>query len=64
MIINLSNEVINTVCISLNDSRRHLEWQLNHGIPCGKVNLDKKEIIQNNLADVNEALQVFEELAQ
>jgi len=64
MNINLSNEVINTVLNSLDSTKKHLEWQLNFGIPCGKVNFDKKEIIQNNLADVNEALQVFEELAQ
>ena len=64
MEINLSNETINTVYNSLKDSKRSLERQLYYGIPYGKVHFDKKEIIQNQLADVNDALQVFEELME
>ena len=62
MEINLSEKVINTACNSLRSSKHHLEYQLKYGIPNGKVSFDKKEIIQYQLADVKEALQVFEEL--
>lgn len=64
MEINLSCGVINTVLDSLDSTKRHLEWQLNYGIPCGKVSFDRKEIIQIQLANVNEAIQVFEELEE
>ena len=64
MVINLSEEVINTVCNSLRDSKRILEYQLDYGIPNGKVNISRKEIIQNQLADVNDALSTFEELEE
>lgn len=64
MEINLSRGVIYTVLDSLDSTKRHLEWQLNYGIPCGKVSFDRKEIIQIKLAYVNEAMHVFEELKE
>ena len=64
MEINLSNKIVNTVCNSLKNSEKGLKHQLEIGIPCGKVNLDRKGIIEQQLAEVEEALQVFEELKE
>lgn len=60
MEINVSLENIRVVCDALRNTKNHLEWQFQYGIPNGKVNFDKKEIIQNQLAEVREALRVFE----
>ena len=60
MEINVSMENIRVVCDALRSTKNHLEWQLEYGIPNGKVNFDRKEIIQNQLAEVREALRVFE----
>jgi preprotein translocase subunit Sec63 len=60
----LSYEVINTAYNSLRDSKKILENQLDYGIPHGKVSINRKEIIQNQLADVNNALSTFEELME
>ena len=62
MEINLSSEVINTVCNSLRASKHSLEHQLSVGLPNKKVNPNKREIIEHQLAEVEEALVVFEEL--
>ena len=58
MEINLSNETINTVYNSLRNSKQELKWQLKNE----KVNPNKKEIIKHQLAEVEDALAVFEEL--
>ena len=58
MEINLSNETINTVYNSLRCSKQELKWQLKNE----KVNPNKKEIIEHQLAEVEDALAVFEEL--
>lgn len=55
MEINVSNDVINTVCNSLRDSRRSLKLQLE-----GKIKKGKKEIIEHQIAEVEKALRVFE----
>ena len=60
MEINVSMENIRVVCDALRSTKNHLEWQLKYGIPNGKVSFDRKEIIQNQLAEVTEALRVFE----
>lgn len=60
MEINVSMENIRVVCDALRNTKNHLEWQLQYGIPNGKVSFDRKEIIQNQLAEVTEALRVFE----
>lgn len=59
MEIKVSSEVINTVCNSLRASKHSLEWQLT-SIQNGKVNPNKKAIIEYQLAEVKEALRVFE----
>lgn len=56
----VSNEVINTVCNSLRASKHSLEWQLTVSIPNGKVNPNKKDVIEHQLDEVEEALRVFE----
>lgn len=58
----VSNEVIKTVCNALRSSKQHLKWQLEVSMPNGKVNKNKKEIIEYQLAEVEEALSVFEKL--
>jgi hypothetical protein len=63
MEINLSSEVINTICNSLRASKHSLQHQLSVSLPNKKVNPNKKEIIEHQLAEVEEALAVFEELA-
>ena len=62
MVINLSEETIQTVCSSLRDSRQHLKWQVEVSIPSGKVAASRKEIIEHQLEEVEDALFVFEEL--
>lgn len=55
-------EVIQTAYNSLRDSRHALKWQLEVSLPNGKVNPNRKEIIEYQLAEVEHALSVFEEL--
>lgn len=62
MEINLSKEVITTVYNSLRSSKQTLKWQLEVSIPNGKVNSSRKEIVEHQLAEVESALQVFDEL--
>lgn len=64
MKINLSMETINTVCKALRSEKHSLKWQLEISLPNGKVNPDKKEEIEQKLAEVENALAVFEELGQ
>ena len=60
MDINVSMENIRVVCDALGSIEDYLEYQLQYGIPNGKVSFDRKEIIQNQLAKVREASRVFE----
>lgn len=62
MEIDLSAETIKTAYNALRSSRHSLKWQLEVSLPNGKVNPNKKEIIEHQLAEVEDALQVFEEL--
>ena len=61
MEIVVSNEVINTVCNSLRASKQSLRNQL-IGLSNGIYKKGKKEILESQLADVEEALRVFEYL--
>ena len=60
MEINVSMENIRVACDALGNIEDYLEYQLQYGISNGKVSFDRKEIIQNQLAEVREALRVFE----
>ena len=60
----LTEEAIRTACNALRSSRHHLKWQLEVSLPNGKVNPNKKEIIEHQLAEVEAALKVFEELEE
>lgn len=62
MVINLSEETIKTAYNALRSSRNVLKSQLEFGIPAKKVNPNKKEIIEHQLEEVEDALAVFEEL--
>lgn len=57
--VSVSSEVINTVCNSLRASKQSLRNQL-IGLADGRYKKGKKEILENQLADVEEALRVFE----
>ena len=57
MNIQVSQEVIDTVCNSLRASKQSLRNQLRN-----TAEGNKKEIIEHQLADVEEALRVFEYL--
>ena len=60
--INLTENAISIACHSLRETRRHLKWQLEVSIPSGKVNPEKKHIIEHQLAEVENALKQFDEL--
>ena len=62
MEINLSYETIKTAYNALRSSKQGLKWQLEVSLPNGKVNPNRKEIIECQLAEVEDALAVFEEL--
>ena len=62
MEINLSMETINTVCSALRNKQHGLKWWLEVKLPNGKANPDKKEEMKQKLAEVEDALAVFEEL--
>ena len=62
MEINLSVETIKTVYNSLRSSKQTLKRQLEVSIPNRKMNPNKKEIVEYQLAEVEDALAVFEEL--
>lgn len=58
MVINLSEETIKTVYNSLRNSKQELKRQLE----VKKINQNKKEIIEHQLEEVEDALFTFEEL--
>lgn len=58
----ISPEVIKTACKSLRDSREHMKWQLMVSLPNGKIDPNRKEIIEQQLEEVEQALYVFEQL--
>lgn len=58
MVINLSDETINTIYNSLKCSKQILNKQLSNG----RISSNKKEIIKCQLAEVEDALYMFEEL--
>ena len=62
MVINLSEETIKTARNALWNSRQNLKFQLEVSIPSGKVAASKKETIQHQLEEVEDALFVFEEM--
>jgi hypothetical protein len=57
----IKQEVIDTVCNSLRASRQSLRNQL-RSCEEGRSKRGKKEILEHQLADVEEALRVFEYL--
>jgi hypothetical protein len=61
MDIKIKQEVIDTVCNSLRASRQSLRNQL-RSCEEGRSKRGKKEILEHQLADVEEALRVFEYL--
>ena len=63
MQINLSEETIKTVCKALRIEKNHLEGLLIK-VECGKAAKGKEEEFKSKLAEVEEALQVFEELSK
>lgn len=63
MQINLSEETIKTVCKALRINKNHLEGLLIK-VECGKAAKEKKEEFESKLAEVEDALQIFEELTQ
>lgn len=64
MQINLSEETIKTVQRVLKSEQKSIKWCLEVSLPNGKINPDKKEELKQKLAEVEDALQVFDELAQ
>lgn len=63
MQINLSEETIKTVCGALRSKKNGLEGMLRR-IEVGTASKEKEEEFKNELAEVEDALQVFEELTQ
>lgn len=64
MEVNLSAEVVSTVCKALRSEKSGLKRWLEVSLPNGKANPDKKEEMENNLSEVEGALAVFEELEE
>jgi hypothetical protein len=61
MDIKIKQEVIDTVCNSLRASKQSLRNQL-RSCDEGRAKRGKKEILEHQLAEVEEALRVFEYL--
>lgn len=59
MTINLSEKTVNTVLISLRDAKKSLERQINR-----TTNVNKLDVLNEQLEDVLDALAVFEEVQQ
>lgn len=64
MQINLSGEVIRTAYNALSRRKGALKYQLAVQIPKGRLALENKKNIEQELAEVEDALQVFEELVE
>lgn len=62
MNITLTENAVSIACHSLRETRRHLKWQLEVSIPSGKVNHEKKAIIEHQLSEVESALEQFDKL--
>lgn len=62
MEIQINQEVIDTVCNSLRASKQSLRNQLRSDGLSQNLSLNKRTIIEHQLADVEEALRVFEYL--
>ena len=63
MQINLSEETIKTVCRALRSEKSGLQGMLRR-VDVGTAAKEKEEEFKSKLAEVEEALQVFEELLQ
>jgi hypothetical protein len=63
MQINLSEETINTVCRALRSDKNNLQAMLRR-IEVGTASKEKEEEFKSKLAEVEDALRVFEELTQ
>jgi hypothetical protein len=61
MDIDISLEHIDTACVALGAQKRILQYQLN-GIKNGLVRRGKKECIEEQLTEVEQALEAFEQL--
>ena len=59
--VNITQEVIDTVCNSLRASKQSLRNQLSR-LDEGAYKRGKKEILEHQLANVEEALKVFQNL--
>jgi hypothetical protein len=62
MEIQINQEVIDTVCNSLRASKHSLRNRLRSDELSQNLSLNKRTIIEHQLADVEEALRVFEYL--
>ena len=63
MQINLSEETIKTVCRALRSKKNTLEGMLRR-VEVGTASKEKEKEFKSELAEVEDALQVFEELTQ
>lgn len=63
MQINLSDETINIVCRALRSEMNGLKGMLRR-VEVGTAAREKEEVFKQQLAEVEEALQIFEELSR
>lgn len=63
MQINLSEKTIKTVCRELRNNKRSLEGMLRR-VEAGTAAKEKEEVFKSQLAEVEDALQIFEELTK
>lgn len=63
MQINLSEETINTVCRALRNNKSGLQGMLRR-VDVGTATKEKEEEFKSKLAEVEDALQIFEELSR
>lgn len=61
MDINISLEHIDTACVALRAQQRILRYQL-AGVENGRVRRGKKEYLEEQLTEVDKALEAFEQL--
>jgi hypothetical protein len=62
MQVNLSEETIKTVCRALRSEKNNLQGMLRR-IEVGTASKEKEEVFKSHLAEVEDALQVFEEFS-